>query len=257
MIASKVRRLTVGAVCIPCECIEYITITTTAVPTTTTTTTAGDPAQTTTTTTTSAVPIITTTTTTNPATTTTTTTQSIVQCLDGLIIEAIYLQLVGDMDLLPDEYVHPCPTSIGIHSCNRAFFEVYGNGVYMADSLLNNAHGVDGAVTYSGKEVCTDYFNTPADLTGGVWTGSPISRYSKTILTQQQAIDIANAGGGGNTIDLSLISAMTTYSSACDGTSDPHTDVTWLRISTSEGTVIWNSCVEGSQIYTIDVCTPQ
>jgi hypothetical protein len=51
MIASKVRRLTVGAVCIPCECIDYATTTTTTTALITTTTTIRPTTPTTTTTT--------------------------------------------------------------------------------------------------------------------------------------------------------------------------------------------------------------
>lgn len=164
---------------------------------------------------------------------------------------------MNDLALLPQGYTHPCPGTIGAHGCNRAFYEVYGNGVYMADSLMNNALGTGGAITYSGKEACTDYLNTPADLTGGVWTGNPYSRYSKTVLTEQQAIDIAAAGGGGTTILLSFVAAMETYSSLCDNSSYPHRDVTWLRISTPEGVVLYNSCISGNNLYTINVCTEQ
>lgn len=210
----------------------------------------------TTTSTTTVISTTTTTTTTSVPTTTTTTTNPIINCLDGLIIETIYLNHINDVSLLPIGYTHPCAGTIGGHTCNRAFFELYGNGVYMADSLLNNLGGIGGAFTYSGLRTCTDYINTPAPLTGGVWAGNGRSRYSKTILTQQQAVDIANAGGGGTTITLSFLSAMTTYSSICDGQILPHNDINWLRISTPQGVVIWNSCITGNNIYTLDVCTP-
>ena len=199
-------------------------------------------------------PLCTTTTSTTVSTTTTTTTRHIIPCLEGLVIESIYLYSQSDLLLLPEGYTHPCTSSIGIHLCNRAFFEVYGNGIYMADSLMNNADGNVGEITHSGKYTCTDYYNLPDDLTGGTWTGNILSRYSKTVLTHQQAIDIANAGGGGTTIDISLLSTMILYSSMCDGQIYPHSDVTWLRISNSTGQVLWNSCIEGQSIHTIDVC---
>ena len=188
------------------------------------------------------------------STTITTTTQQIIPCLEGLIIETLYFHEESDLSLIPSEYIHPCPETIGQHTCDRAFFEVYGNDIYMADSLLNNGGGTGGATTHSGKETCKDYFNTPTELTGGVWSGNPISRYSKTTLTHQQAIDIANAGHGGTTIELSFLAAMTLYSSICSGSTGPHNGVNWLRISTLEGTVLWNSCVQGNNIYSIDVC---
>ena len=241
------------------------TTTTTTIPPTTTTTTSSTSTTTTTTTaaptttTTSSTSTTTTTTTTAPTTTTTTTNQ-LIQCLDGLIIEGIYLHSADDLALLPAGYTHPCPDPIlviGQHFCDRAFFEVYGNGVYMADSLLNNFGGTGGVETHSGKETCRDYYNTPSLLTPPIWYGNAYSRYSKTVLTQQQAIDIANAGGGGGTtISLSFLAAMTTYGATCDGVTDPHSDINWLRISTPDGTVLWNSCIVGDSIYTIDVCTP-
>ena len=188
-------------------------------------------------------------------TTSTTTILPIITCLDGLIIETIYLNSQSDLDLLPPEYIHPCPAMMGSHNCNRAFFEVYGNGIYMSDSLLNNTSTIGGAFTFSGKQVCTDYLNTPTELVGGgPWFGSIYSRYTKTILTNAQALAIAAAGGGGGTtIDLSFISAMITYGDSCGGNT-PHSDVNWLRISTPQGVVLWNSCVEGASIHTIDVC---
>jgi len=230
------------------------TTTTTTAPTTTTTTTSAP----TTTTTTTLTLTTTTTTTATPTTTTTTTETPIVHCLDGLIIETIYLHSTDDLALLPVGYDHPCSSKIGQHYCDCAFFEVYGNNVYMADSLLNNFDGSGGTTTYSGKQTCQDYHNTPSALTGGTWYGNAMSRYSKTILTQQQAIDIANAGGGGGTtINLSFLAAMTTYGATCDGTTKPHSDINWLRISTSNHpeTALWNSCIVGNSIHTIDVCT--
>lgn len=245
------------------DCITTTTTTTVAVTTTSTTSTTSSTTTSTTSTTTTAVPTTTTTSSTTtttttipPSTTTTTTAAPIITCLEGLIIETLYIHSVNDLALLPVGYTYPCNSNeIGAHQCNRAFFEVYGNGEYMADSLLNNARGTGGAVTHSGKETCTDYYNTPAALTGGTWTGNQFSRYSKTILTEQQAIDIAAAGGGGTTINLAFLAAMTTYSSQCNNTSNPHDSVNWLRISTPAGIVLWNSCVTGNNLYVIDVCT--
>ena len=100
--------------------------TTTAISTTTTTSSSSTSTTTTTiapTTTTTTTAVSTTTTTTVPITTTTTTTNPIVRCLDGLVIETIYLHSASDLTLLPEEYIHPCEEIIGFHSCNRAFFE--------------------------------------------------------------------------------------------------------------------------------------
>lgn len=236
--------------------IASTTTTTSSTSTSTTSTTSSSTTTSSTTTTTSSS--TTTTTSTSSTTTTTTTAAPIIECLNGLVIETIYLATTDDLALLPSGYNYPCPSgTIGAHGCNRAFFELYGNGVYMADSLMNNARGTGGAITYSGKKTCTDYYNTPDYLTGGAWTGHPFSRYSRTVLTEQQAIDIAAAGGGGTTITVSFLAAMTTYSCSCDNNSQPHKDVTWLRISTAEGVVLYNGCISGSNLYTIDVCYPE
>jgi len=203
-----------------------------------------------------------------PATTTSTTTYipncdlageaaftyPVVECLNGLIVETIYLDSLSDLDLIPSGYEHPCPDEIGSHGCNRALFEIYGNGVYIGDSKINNAYGTGGGETIHGTYICQDYYNVPNELeVGGFWTGSPYSRYNKIIITSDQAIDISNAGGGGNIVGFSLISAMTEYGATCDDILDPHSNVTWTRISKPDGTVIYNGCPEGN-FAEIDVC---
>jgi len=175
--------------------------------------------------------------------------------LDGLIIETLYLGQLSDLDLLPAGYEHPCPSEIGTHQCNRALFEVYGNGVYIGDSKINNNNGVGGGTTVNGTFICQDYDNTPAPLTGGVWTGSSLSRYNKMIITQSTALAIAAAGSGGTIINFSLIAAMTTYGVSCGGNPTPHANTTWLRLSLNDGTVIYNGCPDGN-FTSVDVCSP-
>ena len=82
----------------------------------------------------------------------------------------------------------------GGHGCNRAFFEIYGNGIYIGDSLNNNAGGVPaGAITQSGRRVCTDYNNTPSAITNtNTWVGYQGCRYSRSVISQSQAQAIAN-----------------------------------------------------------------
>jgi hypothetical protein len=185
-----------------------------------------------------------------------TTIPPIVECLDGLIIETIYLDELTDVDLLPLGYEHPCPGEIGAHGCNRALFEIYGNGVYIGDSKLNNAFGaLSGPVTAQGTYICGDYGNTPDLLTGGTWTGSADARYNKHIITAQQALDIAAAGGGGTVISFALNAAMTTYGTSCDGSPIPHTNTTWVRASLNSGAVVYNGCPDGN-VASIDVCAP-
>lgn len=175
-------------------------------------------------------------------------------CLENLRVETIYLELSSDLTLLPAGYVHPCPIEIGQHQCNRALFEVYGNGVYIGDSRMNNYDGaLSGPTTVNGTFICGDYDNTPALLTGGTWTGSPLSRYSVMTIDQTTAQAIA-ATAGGNTVTFSLLAAMTTYGASCSFATIPHANITWTRITDSTGKVIYNGCPNGN-IVTINVCT--
>lgn len=189
-----------------------------------------------------------------PTTTSSSTTMSPVAiCLDGLIIETIYLHIPEDLLLLPEGYTHPCQDQINLHFCNRALFEVFGNGVYIADSRMNNEGGSGGVVTSHGTNICEDYHNVPDTLVGGIWTGNTQARYNRTVITQEQAIAIAAAGGETNSINFSLVAAMTTYNATCDADINPHSNITWVRISELNGTVIYNGCPEGN-FATVDVC---
>jgi hypothetical protein len=266
MIASRVIRLTVGCVsrcneperCLedPCDITIVPNPSTTTTSSSSTTTSTSTIAPVTTTTSTTAAPSTTSTTTSGgPTTTTTSTTTNIVQKLEGLRIETIYLESPNDLAKLPPGYVHPCPLQISAHTCDRAFFEITGNDIYIGDSLLNNL-GVSpqqGVLTQSGKYTCEDYNNTPAPLTGGIWTGHPDSRYSQMTITGQQAVDIANVSPGNCTIEFKLVPTMITYNSICDNVVDPHENVTWTRITKPNGTVIYNGCPIGN-IITLNIC---
>jgi hypothetical protein len=197
-----------------------------------------------------------------PTTTTSTTNiQPTIECLEGLVIEAIYMRTVYDYELLSPDYVHPCYPTIGTHDCNRALFELYGNGdansgVYIGDLRMNNAEGSGGGVTiHSGNNICEDYHNHPDILTGGLWSGTEQSRYDRITLTYQQALDIATASpGGGTIVDFYFLPAMITYGTTCYDETAPHSEITWIRISKSTGEVIYNGCPEGGFL-SLDVCT--
>jgi hypothetical protein len=120
---------------------------------------------------------------------------------------------------------------------------------------MNNDNGVGGILTPYGTYICQDYDNTPAPLTGGTWTGDSYSRYSKTTITQAQALAISAATTSGNVIDFSLVAGMTTYGGVCDSITTPHSNITWVRLSKSDGTVIYNGCPIGN-FTSVDVCTP-
>jgi len=191
----------------------------------------------------------------------------LITCLDGLIIETLYIENQNDYNLLPIQYrtkvdengvITPNLPLLsswpgqGGHSCNRAFFEIYGNGVYIGDSLNNNAAGsAAGVVTQSGRRVCTDYGNTPSGITG-TWAGTSGCRYSKTVISQSQSQSIA-AAGNGNTINLTLISAMITYNDYSCGAA-PHANLTWVRITRNNGQILYSNCPQNNTIANLNVC---
>lgn len=193
-----------------------------------------------------------------PTTTTTSTTiiYSTVECLNGLEIEMIYIQELHDLGLLPEGYNHPCSGQIGLHGCNRALYEVFGDNVYLGDSRMNNARGSGGGQTsHSGNNICEDYHNTPVNLTGGLWEGAPESRYDKIIINETQAITIANSNGGDSIITFSFIPAMTTYGVSCGDETHSHSKITWVRIYSPEYGLLYNDCPEGN-FFTLDICNP-
>jgi hypothetical protein len=204
--------------------------------------------------------VYTTTTTLAPTTTTTlapttTTVAPVAECLNNFTIETIYISQVADLPLLPIGYEHPCPATIGDHTCNRALHEVYGNGVYVGDSKMNNYNGaLSGTQTAYGTYICGDYLNFPHALVGGTWTGNTRARYSKIVLDAAQAVAIA-AVTGGTEVTFALEAAMTTYNTSCQARSDAHTDVTWVRLTDGDGVVYYNGC-PGGNFVTIDVCNP-
>jgi hypothetical protein len=162
-------------------------------------------------------------------------------CLDGLLFEGIYLEDFTDVDLLPDGYIHPCPTQIKQHSCNRALFEVRANGITIGEFNLNNNNGAKtGATSSAGTYIGGDYDNTPEPLTG-TWTGSSLSRYSSFVITQEKINEIV-ASATTNTISLTLVGLATS----------PHDNINWVRIS-SMTDVLYNGCPVGN-FATIKVC---
>lgn len=194
-----------------------------------------------------------------PTTTTTSTTvnpEAAIECLEGLIIESLYIGTTYDYGLLSHpEYTHPCYYSIGSHRCNRSLFEVFANGEYIGDFRMNNDGGVGGGQTaHSGNYICQEYTNKlPYSITGGL-EPTAISKYDKITLTYQQAVDIATATGGSTMVTFSMIPAVDTYDVTCSGEDGAHSGITWVRISKSTGELIYNGCPEGN-IVTLDVCT--
>jgi hypothetical protein len=188
-------------------------------------------------------------------TTSTTVIYPIVECLDGLVLEFIYLDALTDLTLLPVGYTHPCQSAITTHFCNRALYEVHGNGIYVGDSRMNNLDGTGGGSTsHSHNFICQDYYNYPSFYLGQVWTGSARARYDRLSITYPQAIAIANTNNGGTVIEFAFQSAMSTYNASCDAGLTPHMNITWVRISSPDGVELYSGCPEGVFLE-IDVCT--
>lgn len=206
-------------------------------------------------TTTTFPPLPGTTTTTLPTTSTTSTTSTtlppVAQCLTGIVIETIYLHQTSDLLGLPIGYEHPCPENINGHECNGALSEVLGNGIFLGESKMNNLYDPTlGSQTPQGTYICADYNNLPTPLNPNFSWDSK-SRYSRIEVNQSQAIDVAQVSGS-SLIDFSLAYAVDTYQSTC---STAHTAVTWVRITNSEGTVIYNGCPVGN-FAQVEVCNP-
>lgn len=177
-----------------------------------------------------------------------------IACLYGLKIEFLYIATNPDLALLPAGYVHPCPDAIATHNCDRALHEIYMAGHYVGDALMNNATGSCGAVTEYGTPVCKDFENTPAPITGGVWTGTRFSRYSAIVIDMEEAIEIAAANGNSSLITFDFQHALSKYGSECQGTTQAHDHEIWVRITKPDGTVIYNDC-QTTGTFTVDVCS--
>jgi hypothetical protein len=198
-------------------------------------------------------------------------TQQLINCLDGVTLEFIYLGHINDLALLPAGYTLSSQDTSklfnaqgqGLHICNRAFFEVFMGTVYVGDALINNGSGVpSGAITRSFRNTCQDYNNRPGELRPGnnnVWDGTPSSRYSKVVINAQQAQAIA-ASNNSNKIALRLVSALTTYNTKCNDTFLPHLEVTWFRVTRPNPSmpngveILYNGCPE-SYATTIEICS--
>jgi hypothetical protein len=177
-----------------------------------------------------------------------------IACLYNLKFEFLYISSNNDLALLPNSYIHPCPSAIATHNCNRALHEVYVAGHYIGDSLMNNDDGDCGALSEYGTPICKDFKNSPAPITGNIWNGSEHSRYSSITLSMEEAIEIATLNGNSPTVLIDLQHAVGKYGIPCDGTVIAHDHEIWVRISKPDGTVIYNDC-QTDGIFTIDVCS--
>lgn len=158
-----------------------------------------------------------------------------VDIIGSVVVEGMYIESY-DLGLLPLSYRN---IAVGfVHICNNAKFAVYANDVYIGDINLNN-DTLGQSLPYDNQS------NTPSVLTGGTWTGSPNARYSRIDITTQQASQIV-ANSNSTVLQFKLIGLS----------SNPHSDITWLRISRNVGSqlqVVQDVLAQLGQEYPVDV----
>lgn len=213
-----------------------------------------------------------TTTTTSTTTTTTAKTSICTSCIEGIIVEVIYVHEASDATKLGPGYTMPAGYSPGGHVCNRALFGILFNGTFTAIGQLNNSSNwnfPNGLNTppngqYNGYNVCEDYNNIHPN-----WSSASKSRYSKTIISKSIAQSIINnTSSTQNFVTISLQSAMQSFtipticrsctgSSICDSSS-PHGDLAWIRITSRTGDLIYNGTLSTASpqanLYICDIC---
>lgn len=188
---------------------------------------------------------------TTSTTTTTTNPKSIsVDCLEGLTIEAIYINNQSDLTKLGSEYQKPSCYNIGQNNSNKAFFGVKINTVFAAPGRLNNNNG-SGGVVYNGYAGCEDYKNIVS-----VWDPATKSRYDRTVISKSKALEIYNATPDAQKFIRFNFEPAVSSGLICDGSSTPNLNAAWFRISTPSGNVLYNGCFTTGNIdlYTCPLC---
>lgn len=172
-------------------------------------------------------------------------------CLTGFVIETLYMETAADLNHLPAGYTYPGTFFNNAHTCDGALTEVTGNGIFLGESRLNNAGGViAGGLTNQGSFICGDYNNTPTFF-DPVFPWNNESRYSRITISAAQAALLAAAAPAGTTnVTFAMTYAVAIYGDSCD---NAHNNLTWLRLSTAGGTVLYNGLPAGN-FTTIDVC---
>jgi len=131
------------------------------------------------------------------------------------------------------------------HSCMSALFYVYANGVNVLEANMNNTCCASG-------NVCRNDYNYPPF--GSYWDKS---RYSSVTFDSQQASQIAQTLGNGNTtLTINMVCAKSLTPTNCYGAytnTQCHNEAEWIRISKSDGTVIFNGGIDTIQNLTINL----
>jgi len=181
-----------------------------------------------------------------------------VECLTGLKIEVMYwaqsewgLFHPPGYDLAPIPGTNPVRYyGLEAHSCSSAFFYIRANGVNILNANLNNMRNF-------GTGICEDSGNIPPWIPS-TWS-NPSSRYSSIILTAQDATNILQTSQN-STVTFNSICAKSLAPTDCDApyaSNQCHNDLVWVRISKSNGTVIFNDGMNNVDNYLINVCGPQ
>lgn len=204
----------------------------------------------------------TTTTTTIEPTTTTTTTAVPPECFLGMIIESFYIDRHSDLDdvLAQVGYFPPSGAeltklqdSIGTHDCNYALYCVYGNDIYIGDSLMNNSDNtttcLPATVTPDGNVCFSNYNNNIATIYNIEL--SNMSRYSYIRVSSEEAAEMSAAS-----VDTTITFDFVEYRGAHDCPCTGHEFITWVIIRDSQFNILYNG-VPNAQFVTLDVVCPE
>jgi hypothetical protein len=145
----------------------------------------------------------------------------------------------------------------GGHVCNRAQFDIFLTANSNPDTLvleanLNNAGGVDGFGNSNPD-------NGPSTVFGGTWDPLPdgiglnfYDRYSSSIITKEQN-DAIFAGLPPSTGPADPAYAVTVKIVANPVNTNPHLDITWVRIKDTCGRIVYSCCI-GEGVLDPDPC---
>ena len=176
--------------------------------------------------------------------------------LTGLKIEVMYFQLteysinsalLTSLGYIPVQIPNTAQYyGLVPHSCMSALFYVYANGINILEANMNNSCCAAG-------NVCRNDYNYPT-MGGSFWNKS---RYSSITLDSQQATQIAQTLGNGNTtLTINMVCAKSLTPTDCYGgytNTQCHNEAEWIRISKSDGTVIFNGGIDTIQNLTINL----
>jgi hypothetical protein len=145
--------------------------------------------------------------------------------LKGYSVEAIYVH----------NPVANAPCSGG-HTCDRARFNVLINNVVVLEANLNNK-----TENSDGTERPDHPIAPPAPLMSDGIGSDPMDRYSINIISESMANEIANNDPLNYTINIFPHPTNT----------DPHTDITWVRIKDPEENIVYSSCSAAGQAVSV------